>query len=82
MAAASLQSNVLIPKIVTRERPIALMPTMIRWWQALLAQWQFKCRIDWDATDGCNGGAQRTVWAICRKWRISKIGQERKIKEQ
>ena len=65
MAAASLQSNVLIPKIVTRERPIALMPTMIRW-QALVAQWQFKCGREY-ATDGRNGGAQRTVWEICRK---------------
>ena len=25
----------LIPKIVTSEKPIALMPTLIRWWQAL-----------------------------------------------
>ena len=23
-----------------------------------------RCRIDWDATDGRNGGAQRTVWEI------------------
>ena len=43
----------LIPKNVTSERPIALMPTMIRWWEAPeVAKWQQKYRMDWDATDG------------------------------
>ena len=28
----------LIPKNVTSERPIALMPTLIRWWEALRAR--------------------------------------------
>ena len=41
----------LIPKNVTSERPIALMPTLIRWWEALtapeVAKWQQKCRVDW-----------------------------------
>ena len=37
----------LIPKNVTSERPIALMPTLIRWWEALrasevAAKWQLK----------------------------------------
>ena len=27
-----------------------------------MAKWQQKCRVDWDATDGRNGGAQQTVW--------------------
>ena len=53
----------LIPKNVTSKRPIALMPTMIRWWQALRApevtKWQ---HVEWDATGGRNGGAERTVW--------------------
>ena len=44
------------------------MPTLIRWWEALrapeVAKWQQKCRVDWDATDGRNGGAQRTVWEV------------------
>ena len=35
---------------------IAVMPTLIRWWEALRAQevekWQQKYRVDWDATDG------------------------------
>ena len=55
----------LIPKNVTSERPIALMPTLIRWWEALRApevvKWQQKYRVDWDATDVRNGGAQQTV---------------------
>ena len=58
----------LIPKTVTSERPIALMPTLIRWWEALrapeVAKWQQKYRVDWDAMDGRNGGAQPTVWEL------------------
>ena len=57
-----------IPKHVTSERPIARMPTLIRWWEALrtpeVAKWQMKYRVDWDATDGRNGGAQQTAWEI------------------
>ena len=49
-------------------RPIALMPTLIRWCEATrtpeVAKWQQKYRVDWDATDGRNGGAKRTVWEI------------------
>ena len=67
MAAASLH-NVLIPKNVTSERPIALMPTLIRWWEALrvpeVANCQQKHRVEWDATEVQNGGAQRTVWEV------------------
>ena len=40
----------LIPKNVTSERPIALMPTLIRWWEALrapeVAKWQQKYSVD------------------------------------
>ena len=43
----------LIPKNVTSERPMALMPTLIRWWEVLrapeVAKWQQKYRVDWDA---------------------------------
>ena len=50
----------LIPKNVTSERPIALMPTLIRWWEALraleVAEWQQKYRVEWDASNGRNGG--------------------------
>ena len=42
------------------------MTTMIRWWEALrapeVANWQQKCRVEWDTTDGRNGGAERTLW--------------------
>ena len=58
----------LIPKNGTSERPIALVPMLIRWWEALrvpeVAKWQHKYQVDWDATDGRNGGAQRTVWEV------------------
>ena len=57
----------LVPKNVTSGRPIALMPTLIRWWEAVrapeVAKWQQKYRVDWDSTDGRNG-AQQTVWEI------------------
>ena len=56
----------LIPKNVTSEMPIALMPALIRWWEALrapeVAKWQQKYGVDWDAADGRYGRAQRTVW--------------------
>ena len=58
----------LIPKNVTSERTIAHMPTLIRWWEALrvpeVAKWEQKYCADWDATDGRNGEAQRTVWEV------------------
>ena len=58
----------LTPKNLTSERPIALMPTLTRWWEALrapeVAKWQQKYRMEWDATDVRNGGAQRTVWDV------------------
>ena len=36
-----------IPKNVTSEKPITLMPTLIRWWEAMRAP-----GVDLDATDG------------------------------
>ena len=58
----------LIPQNVTSQRPTALMPTLIRWWEALrapeVAKWQQNYRVDWDATDGRNGGAQQMVWEV------------------
>ena len=69
MAATSLHDNVLFDtETVASKRPIALMPTLIRWWEAFrapqVAKWQHKYRVDWDATDGRNGGAQRTLWEV------------------
>ena len=58
----------LIHKNVTSERPIALMPTLIRWCEVMrapeVAKWQQKYRVEWDATDGRNGGAQHTLWEV------------------
>ena len=57
-----------IPKNVRSERPIALMPTLIRSWEAFraleVAKWQQKYRVGWDATDGRNGGAPRSVCEV------------------
>ena len=57
-----------IPKNVTSERPIALMPKLVRWWETMrapeVAKWLQKYRVEWDATDGRNGGAQRTAWEV------------------
>ena len=66
----------LILKDITSERPIALMPTMIRWCEALRAsemeKWHYKHRIDWDTRDRRNGGgAQRTVCEIL--WEMEKF---------
>ena len=54
----------LTPKNVTSERPIPLMPTLIRWWEALGTPAQQRYRVDLGATDGRSGGAQQTVWEI------------------
>ena len=44
------------------------MPSLIHWWEALrapdVAKWQQKYRVDWDATDGRNGGPQQAVCEI------------------
>ena len=54
----------LIPKNITSDKPIALMPTLIRLRASEVAKWQLKYRVDCDAADGRNGGAQQTVWEI------------------
>ena len=67
-------------KNVRSEMPIALMPSLIRWWEALRApevvKWQQTYRVEWDATDDRNGGAQRTerekikeLWPWSWTWR-------------
>ena len=60
----------LIPKNVKREKPIPRMPTAYANVDALcealrasdVVKWQLKYSVDWDATDGQNGGAQQTVY--------------------
>ena len=63
MAATSLHDDVFLD---SEERhwgtpPPRFLFTVIRWWEWLRA-WQERHRIGWDATDGRNGGAGRTVW--------------------
>ena len=76
----------LTPKNVTTERPIALMPAMVRWWEALrapeIAKWQHKYRFEWDTIDGRNGGAERAVWRLCLRWKDSLTMQVKDIKER
>ena len=56
----------LIPKNGTSERSLALLPTLIRWWEwfraSEVSRWQEWDRLGWDATDGRSGGAERSVW--------------------
>ena len=57
----------LIFKNVTRERPVAFMPTVDPLVASLESTGSGKVAVevvelDWDATDGRNGGAQQTVW--------------------
>ena len=56
----------LIPKNVTSERPIALLSTVIRWWEWLTApviqEWKKKSRVEWDATQGKQWRSRKTVW--------------------
>ena len=72
------------PKNVTSERPIALVPTLIRWWKALrapeVAKWQQKYRVDWDATDRRNGGAQRIVWEVLMD--MERLNEKAKAEDQ
>ena len=73
----------LIPKNVTTERLIALMPTLIRWWGALRAlevAKQQKYRVGWDATDGRNGGPSKRCGKFWWRWKDSMTKQKKKIK--
>ena len=77
MAATSLHDDVLlIPKNVTSERPVSLLPTSIRWWEALraleVAKWQQKCRVDWEGA----------VWETFLEMRGSNAEQAKKTWEQ
>ena len=77
----------LIPKTVTSERSIVLVLTMIRWCEALRApevtKWQHTHRIDWDASDGRNGGTLSVQCGnFCWKFRGSDTRQEKNIRER
>ena len=61
MAAASLYDDVLFDqKNITSERPAVLVLKKA----PEVANWHQRHRIEWDAIDGRNGGAQRTVWEM------------------
>ena len=64
-----LQPQILDSENVTSERPLAIVLTMIRWWEAVRAlegqKGRCKYRIEGHAIDGRNGGAERTVWESC-----------------
>ena len=55
----------LIPRNITRERSIALLGTIIRWWEGLrqgeVKEWQERYLVKWDATSGRNGCAARAA---------------------
>ena len=56
----------LIPQSTTSERPIALLPTFIRWWEWLRApavvEWKGGHNGTWDACSKYVGDAERTGW--------------------
>ena len=56
----------LIPKSVTSERPIALLPTLVSWWEWLrhpsAVEWKSRFSITWDACSKYVGGAYRAGW--------------------
>ena len=55
---------------------MALLPTMIRWWDGLrereVKKWFVNCRVDWSATDGRSGGDERTAWKALLE--VARIG--------
>ena len=59
----------LIPKNVTSERPLALMPTLIRWWEALrapdVAKWLQKYRVHLGCYRRANWrSSAQSVWEV------------------
>ena len=68
------------PKNVTNERQIALVPTMIRWWEASrapeVAKWQDKYRIEWARMDEMEELSVQ-CGNFCWKLRSSDIMQEK-----
>ena len=72
VAAISLHDDVFPDsKEVTSERPIALQPTPIRWWEWLRAlkvdTWQELHRVDRDAVDGRYGGRNALSGKRCSR---------------
>ena len=53
----------LIPESTTSERPLALLPTFIRWWEwpraSTVVEWKGRHNVTWDACSKYVGGAER-----------------------
>ena len=83
MAATSLDDDELLgSKQFTSEKPIALVPTLVRWWEAVRAKWQQRYRIVWDVSDGRNVGLNGQFGQFRWKWRGSTVAREKKIWER
>ena len=56
---------------------MALLPTIIRWWDGLrereVKKWQVNCRVEWGATDGRSGGDERAAWKALLE--VARIGE-------
>ena len=74
----------LIPNNVTSERPIALMPTIVRLWEASrapeVAKQQYKY-CEWDARTDATQELREQSGKSCWRWRSAIFRQERKIME-
>ena len=77
MVATSLHNFFLIPKNATSECPIALMPTMIRWWESLRNA-NHKYRVERRRDEG----AERTVCETLLEMEKFHYQQEKEIKER
>ena len=75
----------LTPENITSERPIALIANVDSVVESSVSTRGGELaaevsRREWDATDGRNGGAQRTVWEVLMKWRDLMEEQKQRIK--
>ena len=56
----------LISNSTTSERPIALLPALIRWWKWLrgpvVVEWTGRQTVTWDTCSKCVGGVERAGW--------------------
>eukprot|EP00974_Lingulodinium_polyedra_P108950 10544194-Lingulodinium_polyedra.AAC.1 len=64
---AAVLAYFLIMKPSGKDRPLALLPTMLRWWEALrcdlLKGWRLKNWQEWDATES-GRGSEYPAWEV------------------
>ena len=62
-----------VPKNVKSEGHITLLPALVRWWEwpgaLVIEEWKKTGSVRWEATEGSNGGAERTACEAVWKWR-------------